>query len=123
MLKYRPHTSLRFFSLFISLLQSKLECLSNLIIFYRLDKPIPGSIKAKWREPKSCLGQIFNFKLCCFCCECKCTAYTRMPTSGANVKKLFLFVIYGFSYLARVFVIGKLFWSSLTNTLAYHENP
>jgi len=46
-----------------------------------------------------------------------------MLPPGANVIKLFLSVIYGFSYLARVFVIGKLFWSSLTNTLAYHENP
>ncbi len=53
------------------------------------------------------------------------TDVQRFITSGpgANVIKLFLSVIYGFSYLARVFVIGKLFWSSLTNTLAYHENP
>ncbi len=25
-----------------------------------------GSTKAKWREPKSCLGRVFNFELGCF---------------------------------------------------------
>jgi hypothetical protein len=44
----------------------------------------------------------------------------RQP--GANVIKLFLSVIYGFLYYVRVFVISKLFWSSLTNTVAYYEN-
>ncbi len=41
---------------------------------------------------------------------------------GANVKKLFLPMIYVFLYLARVFV--RLDWKSLpmTNTLAYYEN-
>jgi len=40
---------------------------------------------------------------------------------GANVIKLFLSVIYEFSYLAQVFV--RLGWKSLpgTNTLAYYE--
>ncbi len=43
--------------------------------------------------------------------------------TGANVIKLFLSVIYGFLYLARVFV--RLYWKSLpmTNTLAYYKNP
>ncbi len=27
---------------------------------------VTGSAKANGREPKSCLGQVFNFKLCCF---------------------------------------------------------
>ncbi len=36
---------------------------------------------------------------------------------GANVIKLFTAVNYGFSYLARVFVIGKLLRSILINTL------
>ncbi len=27
---------------------------------------VPGSVKAKGREPKSCLGQVFNFKCGCF---------------------------------------------------------
>ncbi len=42
---------------------------------------------------------------------------------GANVIKLFMGVIYGFSKKARVFVPGKLFKPSLTNTLAYYDNP
>ncbi len=25
-----------------------------------------GSVKANWREPKTCLGQVFNYKLGCF---------------------------------------------------------
>ncbi len=29
-----------------------------------------GSVKANGGEPKSCFGQVFNFKLGCFCCEC-----------------------------------------------------
>ncbi len=37
-------------------------------------------------------------------------------TPGPNVIKLSLPVIYGCSYLARVFVPGKLFQPSLTNT-------
>jgi hypothetical protein len=43
--------------------------------------------------------------------------------SGANVIKLFLPVIYRFSYKATVFVI--LDWKSLpmTNALVYYENP
>ncbi len=27
---------------------------------------VPGSVKANGREPKSCLGQVFNYKLGCF---------------------------------------------------------
>ncbi len=43
-------------------------------------------------------------------------------STGANVIKLFLSEIYGFSYKARVFVM--LYWKGLprTNTLAYYEN-
>jgi hypothetical protein len=43
-------------------------------------------------------------------------------TPGAGVRKLFLSVIYGFSYLATVFV--RLDWKILrmTNTLAYYKN-
>jgi len=26
----------------------------------------PGSKKANWREPKTCLGRVFNYKLGCF---------------------------------------------------------
>jgi hypothetical protein len=33
-----------------------------------------GNTKANGREPKSCLGRVFNFKLGCFCYECNCTA-------------------------------------------------
>ncbi len=29
-----------------------------------------GSVKANGGEPKSCLGQVLNFKLSCFCYEC-----------------------------------------------------
>jgi hypothetical protein len=29
-----------------------------------------GSTEAKRREPKSCFGQVFNFKLGCFYSEC-----------------------------------------------------
>jgi hypothetical protein len=32
--------------------------------------PIVGRARASRREPKSCLGQLFNFKLGCFCKEC-----------------------------------------------------
>ncbi len=47
---------------------------------------------------------------------------TNTP-AGANVIKLFLSVIYRFSYKATVFV--TLDWKGLprTNTLAYYENP
>jgi hypothetical protein len=44
-------------------------------------------------------------------------------TPGPNVIKVFWSVNHGFLYEARVFVLGKLFPSSLTNTLAYYENP
>jgi hypothetical protein len=40
-----------------------------------------GSTKANGREPKSCLVEIFNFKLGCFCYECNCMAYTSTLTS------------------------------------------
>jgi hypothetical protein len=33
-----------------------------------------GSVKANGGEPKSCFGQVFNFKLGCFCCECNWAA-------------------------------------------------
>jgi hypothetical protein len=29
-----------------------------------------GNLKAKGRKPKSCLGQVFNFKLGCFVLQC-----------------------------------------------------
>ncbi len=32
-------------------------------------------------QPKSCLAQVFNFKLSCFCYERKCMARTSTPTS------------------------------------------
>ncbi len=35
---------------------------------------ILGRAKANGREPESCLGQVFNFKLDCFCCACTCIA-------------------------------------------------
>jgi hypothetical protein len=41
---------------------------------------VAGSTKANGREPKSCLGQVFNFKLGRFCYEWNCMTYTSMPT-------------------------------------------
>jgi hypothetical protein len=38
-------------------------------------------IRANERETKSCLAQVFNFKLGCFCDACNCLSYTSMPTS------------------------------------------
>jgi hypothetical protein len=43
-----------------------------------------GRSKANRREPKSCLRQVFNFKLGHFCCECNCVAYTNTPTPRAE---------------------------------------
>ncbi len=40
-----------------------------------------GSAKANGREPKSCLGQFFNFKLGCFCYKGNCIAETSGLTS------------------------------------------
>jgi hypothetical protein len=40
-----------------------------------------GNTKANGREPKRSLGQVYNFKLGCFCCECNCTGLTSMATS------------------------------------------
>jgi hypothetical protein len=40
-----------------------------------------GSAKANSRHLKSCLVQVFNFKLGCFCSECNCVAFTSTPTS------------------------------------------
>jgi hypothetical protein len=37
-----------------------------------------GSTKANGREPKSCLGQVFSFKLGCFCCGCKYNSSKRL---------------------------------------------
>ncbi len=42
---------------------------------------LEGSTKANGREPKSCLGRIFNFKLGCLGSECNCMAYPSTPTS------------------------------------------
>ncbi len=42
---------------------------------------------------------------------------------GANVIKLFLSVIYGFLYYARVFVRLDRKSSPVTNTLSYYKNP
>ncbi len=42
---------------------------------------------------------------------------------GANVKKLFFSMIYGFLYQARVFVRLAQKSLQMTNTLAYYENP
>ncbi len=44
-------------------------------------------------------------------------------TSRANVIKHFLYVIYGFLCLARMFVRKDLKSLPMTNTLAYYENP
>jgi hypothetical protein len=41
---------------------------------------IPGSAKANGREPKSCLGRVFNFKFGCFYYECNCMVKTNTPT-------------------------------------------
>jgi hypothetical protein len=38
---------------------------ANFILLYRKDT-VAASAKANGREPKRCLGQVFNFKLCCF---------------------------------------------------------
>jgi hypothetical protein len=38
------------------------------------------SAKDNLREPKSCLGQVFSFKLGSFCCECKYVAQLSTPT-------------------------------------------
>ncbi len=42
---------------------------------------------------------------------------------GANVIKLFLSVMYGFSYKARVFLRLDQESLPMTNTLAFYENP
>jgi hypothetical protein len=50
---------------------------------------------------------------------------TALPANirpGANVIKRFLYVIYGFSYLARGFVRLDRKSLPMTNTLAYYEN-
>ncbi len=45
-----------------------------------------GSAKSDRRKPKSCLGQVFNFKLVCFSYERYDMAYTHTLTS--RVQKL-----------------------------------
>jgi hypothetical protein len=44
----------------------------------------PGSSKANGREPKSCLGRVFNFKSGCFtkCMACTNTAESRHESSA-----------------------------------------
>ncbi len=50
-------------------------------------------------------------------------SHQPLLTPGANVIKLFLSVIYEFSYKAGVF--SRIIWKSLprTNTLPYYEKP
>ncbi len=43
-----------------------------------------GSVKASGREPKSCLGSVFNFKLCCFV---MCTMRLCQPPDGTTSPK------------------------------------
>ncbi len=39
------------------------------------------SMKAKGRDPKNCLGQVFNFNLGCFWYMCNCMAKALVPKS------------------------------------------
>jgi len=41
-------------------------------------------MQASRREPKSCLGRVFNFNLGCFRYECNCVAYNNTPTPRAE---------------------------------------
>jgi hypothetical protein len=45
--------------------------------------------KVNGREPKSCLGQVFNFKLGCFCHEYNCVAQTNKPQLELKTRPLF----------------------------------
>jgi hypothetical protein len=42
---------------------------------------LPGSAKANRREPKCCLGRVFNLNLGCFCYDRNCMAITSTLAS------------------------------------------
>ncbi len=64
---------------------SRLSCKCyNMVVVttnYKYSCLLWGNVKAYGREPKSWLGQVFNFKLGCFCYKCNCMAHTSTPTS------------------------------------------
>ncbi len=83
-----------------------------------------GSAKTNGREPKSCLGRVFKFKLGCFCYGCHWKLQTNAPTfevkNSAQVLSCQLKFVHECSILLSIiffFVLNVVFksFSKFTN--------
>ncbi len=81
-------TLARFKTLFWKILAVQFNVLEATIFFSATNTPAyfavasvtPGSAITNWREPRSCLGRVFNSKLGCFATPgCKCIVWRMQP--------------------------------------------